>query len=97
MCVFRDLLDGLRKRGFQLNDGYLGTGSRLLAWSKRGGYYLGKAHIPILDIVAQMLTYVRHWWKPAYRGREDQIEERKLHRILYRERFAVCGRKRNKG
>ncbi|KAF9461716.1 hypothetical protein BDZ94DRAFT_1263163 [Collybia nuda] len=36
----KDLLDGLRKRGFQINFGYLDTGSRLLAWSKRGGYYL---------------------------------------------------------
>lgn len=44
--ISRDLLVGLRKRGFQLNFGYLGTGSRLLAWSKRGGYYLGKDLFP---------------------------------------------------
>ncbi|KAF9459685.1 hypothetical protein BDZ94DRAFT_1380914 [Collybia nuda] len=36
----KDILEGLRKRGFKLNDGLLGTGFALLAWSKAGGYYL---------------------------------------------------------
>jgi hypothetical protein len=42
MCApHRDLLDGLRKRGFMLNDGPLGTGARLLVWTRAGGLYLG--------------------------------------------------------
>ncbi|KAG6839710.1 hypothetical protein C0991_012404 [Blastosporella zonata] len=36
----KDLLDGLRARGFLLTDGIQGTGFGLLAWSKAGGYYL---------------------------------------------------------
>ncbi|KAG6909650.1 hypothetical protein DXG01_016230 [Tephrocybe rancida] len=36
----KDLLDGLRARGFKLTDGIQGTGFGLLAWSKAGGYYL---------------------------------------------------------
>ncbi|KAF5378871.1 hypothetical protein D9615_006928 [Tricholomella constricta] len=36
----KDVLDGLRARGFQLNDGIQGTGFALLAWSRAGGYYL---------------------------------------------------------
>ncbi|KAF8345500.1 hypothetical protein F5887DRAFT_1190190 [Amanita rubescens] len=36
----KDLLDALHKRGFRTNQGILGTGFGLLAWSKAGGYYL---------------------------------------------------------
>ncbi|KAG5651879.1 hypothetical protein H0H81_007073 [Sphagnurus paluster] len=36
----KDILDGLRARGFLLNDGIQGTGFGLLAWSRAGGYYL---------------------------------------------------------
>jgi hypothetical protein len=43
--IQRDLLDGLRSRGFQLNYGIHGTGPGLLVWSKGGGYYLG-TYIP---------------------------------------------------
>lgn len=39
----RELLDGLRKRGFKLNSGFKGTGFGLLAWKRAGGYYLGAA------------------------------------------------------
>jgi hypothetical protein len=39
--LHRDLLDALHKRGFRTNQGILGTGFGLLAWSKAGGYYLG--------------------------------------------------------
>lgn len=37
----REVLDGLRNRGFKLNEGILGTGFALLAWNNAGGYYLG--------------------------------------------------------
>jgi hypothetical protein len=38
----RELLEGLRKRGFRTNKGYKDTsGATLLAWTKGGGYYLG--------------------------------------------------------
>ena len=37
----RDILDGLRSRGFQLNDGPHGAGMLLLASTRAGGYYLG--------------------------------------------------------
>ncbi|KAF8069230.1 hypothetical protein FPV67DRAFT_1669244 [Lyophyllum atratum] len=36
----KDILDGLRARGFLLNYGIHGTGFALLAWSRAGGYYL---------------------------------------------------------
>ncbi|KAF9078745.1 hypothetical protein BDP27DRAFT_1206778 [Rhodocollybia butyracea] len=36
----KELLDGLRQRGFKLNMGINGSGFGLLAWSKAGGYYL---------------------------------------------------------
>ncbi|KAJ3988796.1 hypothetical protein F5890DRAFT_1570861 [Lentinula detonsa] len=36
----RNMLDGLRKRGFKLNMGINGTGFGMLAWSKASGYYL---------------------------------------------------------
>ncbi|RDB27058.1 putative indole-3-pyruvate monooxygenase YUCCA3 [Hypsizygus marmoreus] len=36
----KPILDGLRARGFMLNDGILGTGFGLLAWDHAGGYYL---------------------------------------------------------
>ncbi|KAG5641535.1 hypothetical protein DXG03_004810 [Asterophora parasitica] len=36
----KDLLDGLRSRGFLLNDGIHGTGFGLLSWSRYGGFYL---------------------------------------------------------
>ncbi|KAG5640708.1 hypothetical protein DXG03_007477, partial [Asterophora parasitica] len=38
--IQRDILDGLRGRGFLLTDGIHGTGFGLLAWSRAGGYYL---------------------------------------------------------
>jgi hypothetical protein len=42
----RDLLDGLRSRGFQLNYGIHDAGPGLLVWSKGGGYYFGAYHYP---------------------------------------------------
>ncbi|KAH7878743.1 uncharacterized protein C8R40DRAFT_1091012 [Lentinula edodes] len=36
----KEILDGLRKRGFKLNTGINGTGFGMLAWSKASGYYL---------------------------------------------------------
>lgn len=36
----KDLLDGLRKRGFRINWGYRDAGILLSAWTKAGGYYL---------------------------------------------------------
>ncbi|KII91612.1 hypothetical protein PLICRDRAFT_38413 [Plicaturopsis crispa FD-325 SS-3] len=36
----KDILDGLRKRGFKLTSGIDGSGFLLLAWSRAGGYYL---------------------------------------------------------
>lgn len=39
--VLREILDGLRKRGFKLGWGNEGSGFLLLAWTKGGGYYLG--------------------------------------------------------
>ena len=40
---YSETLDGLKKIGFQLNEGIDGSGFAYLAWSKAGGYYLGKA------------------------------------------------------
>ncbi|KAJ7930009.1 hypothetical protein B0H13DRAFT_2228389 [Mycena leptocephala] len=36
----KDLLDGLRKRGFRLNLGYKDAGFSLAVWENAGGYYL---------------------------------------------------------
>ncbi|KAF8629969.1 hypothetical protein AX17_005535 [Amanita inopinata Kibby_2008] len=36
----KDTLEGLRKRGFKLNNGYNDAGFYLLAWTRAGGYYL---------------------------------------------------------
>ncbi|KAJ6539575.1 hypothetical protein B0H19DRAFT_1213485 [Mycena capillaripes] len=36
----KDLLDGLRKRGFRLNLGYKNAGFSLAVWENAGGYYL---------------------------------------------------------
>jgi Flavin-binding monooxygenase-like len=41
LCLHRDLLDGLRKRGFKVNDGPMGSGLRLLVWTGTGGACLG--------------------------------------------------------
>ncbi|KAJ6628886.1 FAD/NAD-binding domain-containing protein [Mycena sp. CBHHK59/15] len=38
--IDRDLLDGLRKRGFRLNLGYKDAGFLLAVWESAGGYYL---------------------------------------------------------
>ena len=46
----RELLEGLRKRGFRTNKGYKDTsGAHLLAWTKGGGYYLGVFHCFLKD------------------------------------------------
>ena len=37
----REILDGLRKVGFRLNTGILGTGIFMLGWTRAGGHYLG--------------------------------------------------------
>jgi len=42
----REILDGLRKVGFRLNTGLLGTGLFLLTWSRAGGYYIGTCIAP---------------------------------------------------
>jgi hypothetical protein len=42
LSPFRELLDGLRKRGFRLNLGYKDAGFSLAVWERAGGYYLGK-------------------------------------------------------
>ncbi|KAJ7055859.1 hypothetical protein C8F01DRAFT_1318724 [Mycena amicta] len=36
----KEILDGLRRIGFKLNDGIMGTGFALSVWSRAGGYYL---------------------------------------------------------
>jgi hypothetical protein len=46
----RDLLDALRARGFQLNDGIDGSGPRLLPWSRGGGYYFGMLFLSLHSI-----------------------------------------------
>ncbi|KAF7352602.1 hypothetical protein MVEN_01225700 [Mycena venus] len=40
----KELLDGLRKRGFRLNLGYKDAGFSLAVWENAGGYYLGGSH-----------------------------------------------------
>nr|GAT42717.1 flavin-containing monooxygenase [Mycena chlorophos] len=36
----KEILDGLKKVGFNLNEGVMGAGFALSAWSKAGGYYI---------------------------------------------------------
>ena len=41
----RQLLDGLRGRGFRLNFGDDGSGFLIKCWERGGGYYLGMLFI----------------------------------------------------
>lgn len=43
--MYRELLDGLRKRGFKLDLGYKDAGFMLAVWEKAGGYYIGRRGI----------------------------------------------------
>ncbi|KAF7378261.1 Flavin-containing monooxygenase [Mycena sanguinolenta] len=38
--LYRDLLDGLRKRGFKLNMGMMDAGFAISAWNRGGGFYI---------------------------------------------------------
>ena len=68
----RDILDGLRKRGFKLNLGYNDTGLLPLVWRRGGGYYLGNSHFIYVELSerAQDITMLpclfhRCWRKSA--------------------------------
>lgn len=64
MVTCRDLLDGLKSRGFKLNRGTYDAGAYLNAWGRRGGHYIGgysrgcsvtSTDYPISDIGASQL------------------------------------------
>ena len=42
----RDILDGLRKKGFKLTDGPGGAGFASLLYTRGGGYYFGQPPSP---------------------------------------------------
>lgn len=46
---FRETLEGLKKVGYKLNDGYDGAGHLTLALAKAGGYYLGACRLSRCD------------------------------------------------
>jgi hypothetical protein len=82
--IQRDLLDGLRSRGFQLNYGIHDTGPGLLVWSKGGGYYFGAYHYPLASNIYSESVVHRDGGFSAYRGWKDKAEKRATDREVYR-------------
>jgi hypothetical protein len=78
----RELLDGLRKRGFSINMGTDGTGILPQVFDRPGGYYIGIEMSCSLAVAPQrpqdclsifLLTSsdLRRWCQPAYYRWED--------------------------
>jgi hypothetical protein len=72
----RATLDGLKARGFKVNNGWKDTGLMLTVFNKAGSYYIGKGHNSHVCTKHADRIYHRCRGQPIHHRRQIETEER---------------------
>ena len=72
---YREVLDGLRKRGFKLSLDHKDAQFLVQGCVRTGGYYLGKCSFDLSLLVSLLTTACRRWRKSANYRWKHQAEE----------------------